>query len=72
MENDGDPQDHSQSCRVCGKLIGEGVRKVKKGKLSDLLKKVYDVTVAHDENSLPNFVHFTCEKKASVLTGARS
>ena len=64
MQNEeDDPNDLSQSCRLCGQLIEDGVRKMKKGKLSDVLKRVYDLTVAHDPGHYLTFVHYNCNRK---------
>ena len=45
---DDEMEDYSDCCRFCGKLMEEGERKVKKEKVSDLVKKIFDVTYAHD------------------------
>ena len=67
MENDDNnnnpDQDFSQCCRLCGELIEEGVRKIKKEKISAAVKNVYNETVAHDPGHFPKFVHRKCERK---------
>lgn len=39
------------------------MRKIKKEKLSDVMKRVYDGTVAHDPGHYPTFVHYSCQQK---------
>ena len=63
MADDEEMEDYSGCCRFCGKLMEEGERKVKKEKVSDLVKKIFDVTYAHDAGWMPNCVHYLCKKK---------
>ena len=44
MADDDEMEDYSDCCRFCGKLMEEGERKVKKEKVSDLVKKIFNVT----------------------------
>ena len=56
-----DIESYKNLCRVCGEEIEEGSRTVKKEKVSNVMKSLYDVTVSHDVRWLPSLVHYKCK-----------
>ena len=63
MADDDEMEDYSDCCRCCGKLMEEGERKVKKERVSDLVKKIFNVTYAHDAGWMPKCVYYLCKQK---------
>ena len=54
---------YQRSCRLCGSEIEEGSRSVKKEKVKDLFKSLYNITLSHDKRWLPKEVHYGCRQK---------